>query len=46
VFTGATVLASLLSRHDVPRVTPALDPQHLPIALDHFRLAAELGPRR
>jgi cytochrome P450 len=46
VFTGATLLASLLSRHDVAGVTPALDPQHLPIALDHFRIAVELGPRR
>jgi cytochrome P450 len=45
VFTGATLLASLLSRHDVARVTPDLDPQHLPIALDHFRVVAELGPK-
>jgi cytochrome P450 len=46
VFTGATLLASLLSRHDTARVTLDLDPQHLPIALDHFSIVAELAPRR
>jgi hypothetical protein len=45
VFTGATLLASLLQRHEVARTTPDLDAQQLPIALDHYRIAVEMGPR-
>jgi cytochrome P450 len=44
-FTGATLLAAVLSRYDITLRRPHLDPQRLPMALDHFRIRLELQPR-
>jgi cytochrome P450 len=37
-FTGATLLATILARHDVTLMRPRLDPAALPVSLDHFRI--------
>jgi cytochrome P450 len=44
-FTGATVLAAMLNRFDVRLRRPTLDPEHLPMALDHFRVQLDLHRR-
>jgi cytochrome P450 len=45
-FTGATVLAAVLDRYDVRLRRPTLDPEHLPMALDHFRVQLDLDRLR
>src|SRR5690606_8032624 len=44
-FTGATVLASILARHDVRLIRPILNPTALPRSLDHFRIRFSISSR-
>jgi len=45
-FTGATLLAAVLSRYEVTLRRPHLDPHRLPTALDHFQVRLGLRPLR